>query len=274
MALVLVIILTLLLVPLVLLTSGPFRIVIGILCVLFFPGYTVMAALFPKKGHLDTIERIALSFGLSIAITPLILLMLNYTPWGIRVTPVLICITLFILIASAIALYRRWRLAEEQRFEAHLHIKLPSWRGQGKLDKALSGMLVISIVAGIGALAYAVATPNAGERFTEFYFVGLGGMAEDYPEELTLGEEGTITVVIVSHEHQATDYSIKVDIDGEEVQETGPISLDHEGEWEGSVTFVPSKAGEDQKVELLLYKNDENDPYLSLHFWLDVKGME
>jgi uncharacterized membrane protein len=33
---------------------------------------------------LDGIERIALSFGLSIAITPLLGLALNYTPFGIR----------------------------------------------------------------------------------------------------------------------------------------------------------------------------------------------
>jgi len=35
-----------------------------------------------REGIDDGIERVALSFGLSIAIVPLIGLVLNFTPWG------------------------------------------------------------------------------------------------------------------------------------------------------------------------------------------------
>lgn len=139
------------------------------------------------------------------------------------------------------------------------------------MDKALLGALLISIIASIGAVAYAVATPRVGESFTEFYIVGPGGMAGDYPQELALGEEGTIIVGIVNHEHQATAYSIEVRIDGEQVQEIGPINLAHEGKWEEPVTFVPSKAGEDLKVDFLLYRDDESEPYRELNLRLDVK---
>ena len=274
MELILIMALTLLLVPLALLTTGPLRIVIGLLFILFFPGYTVIAALFPKKGSLDAIERVALSFGLSIAVVSLIVLILNYTPWGIRLDPILICITVFIFIASFIALYRRLRLPEEHRFEPHPRLKLPRWGRWSKLDKALLGVLLISMMVGIGALAYAVTTPKVGEMFTEFYIVGSEGLLEDYPQELVLGEEGTITVGIVNHEHQVTSYSIEVKIDGERVQEIGPVSLAHEEKWDEPVTFVPSKAGEDQKVEFLLYKNDESEPYQELLLWLDVKEAE
>jgi uncharacterized membrane protein len=55
--------------------------------VLFFPGYVFITALFPEKKELDNLERLALSLGLSIAIVPLIGLLLNYTPWGIRLIP-------------------------------------------------------------------------------------------------------------------------------------------------------------------------------------------
>ncbi|MFP3976163.1 MAG: DUF1616 domain-containing protein, partial [Dehalococcoidia bacterium] len=78
----LIAVLSLILIPLALLASGPARIVLGILFVLFFPGYMLIAALFPRKESLDGIERVALSFGLSIAVVPLIGLVLNYTPWG------------------------------------------------------------------------------------------------------------------------------------------------------------------------------------------------
>ena len=75
-----IIICSLLLVPLALFTSGGFRIVLSLAFVLFFPGYTLIAALFPAKGRLDGIERVALSFGLSLAVVPLIGLALNFTP--------------------------------------------------------------------------------------------------------------------------------------------------------------------------------------------------
>jgi len=272
--LILVIILTLALVPLVLLTSGALRVVVGLLFILFSPGYALMAALFPRKEQLDTVERIALSFGLSIAIVPLICLILNYTPWGIRPEPILTCIAPFIIVASSVALFRRWSIPKEHRFVPSLRIKLPSWRGQSTMDKALMAVLIISILAGIGALTYVVGIPRVGESFTEFYVVGPEGMAEDYPRELALGEEGTITVGVVNHEHQVTAYSIEVKIDGVTVQEIDPISLAYEEKWEQPITFVASKAGEDQKLEFLLYRDAESEPYLKLHLWLDVTVTE
>lgn len=273
MDLVLVIILTLLLAPLALFASGPLRIVLALACILFFPGYALMAALYPRKGQLDTVERIALSFGLSIAIVPLIGLILNYTPWGIRLEPILTCTALFILIASSIALYRRRRIPEEQRFEPRLRIKLPNWRGQSKLEKALQAVLVISILAGIGAISYAATTPRVEERFTEFYVVGPGGIAEDYPRELAIGEEGTVTLGIVNHEGESTDYLIEIRIDGEKVGEIG-ISVLHEGKREKLLSFTPTRAGEDQKLEFVLYREDESEPSQRLYLWLDVKGAE
>ncbi len=58
------------------------RQVLGLIFVLFLPGYAATAALFPENDQIDGIERAALSFGLSIAIVPLIGLALNFTPWG------------------------------------------------------------------------------------------------------------------------------------------------------------------------------------------------
>ena len=105
----LVIFLTLLSIPFVLippLNETPVRIFLGLPLVLFLPGYTLIATLFPRKGDLDGIERIALSFGLSIAITPLLGLGLNYTPFGIRLTPVLTVLSLF-TIALAVGVWAR-----------------------------------------------------------------------------------------------------------------------------------------------------------------------
>ena len=95
---------------------SPIRIILGLPLVLFLPGYSLIAALFPRKDDLDGIERIALSFGLSIAITPLLGLALNYTPFGIRLSPVLIVLSVFTIALAICAYIRRGMTPEEDRF--------------------------------------------------------------------------------------------------------------------------------------------------------------
>ena len=80
--------------------SNFIRVLLGLPFLLFFPGYGLIAALFPRKTDLEGIERVALSFGLSIAVVPLIGLVLNYTPWGIRLYPILTTVALFIFITT------------------------------------------------------------------------------------------------------------------------------------------------------------------------------
>jgi len=116
----LVIFFTLLCIPFVLIPPlneiSPVRIILGLPLVLFLPGYALIATLFPRKDDLDVIERVALSFGLSIAITPLLGLGLNYTPFGIRLTPVLIVLSIFTIALAIGAWARRSRILDEDRF--------------------------------------------------------------------------------------------------------------------------------------------------------------
>ncbi len=117
--LILVVIFTLLTAAFVLipvLNETPVRIVLGVFLVLFLPGYSLIAALFPRRGDLDSIERVALSFGLSIAFTSLIGLALNYTPGGIRLDPILICLVGFTLVMCLIAYLRRRSLPDKEKF--------------------------------------------------------------------------------------------------------------------------------------------------------------
>ena len=117
----LVIFFTLLCIPFILippLNETPIRIILGLPLVLFLPGYSLIATLFPGKDDLDAIERIALSFGLSIAITPLLGLALNYTPFGIRLSPILIVLSVFTISLAMGAYVRRCRIPEEDRFVA------------------------------------------------------------------------------------------------------------------------------------------------------------
>ena len=80
------------------------RYVLGSIFVLLLPGYSLIKTLFPTK-EIDNIERTALSIGMSLALVPLVGLLLNYTPWGIRLTPVtlsLLSITIILTITGLI----------------------------------------------------------------------------------------------------------------------------------------------------------------------------
>jgi len=108
------------------LNETPVRIILGLPLVLFLPGYALIATLFIRKDDLDGIERIALSFGLSIAITPLLGLALNYTPFGIRLSPVLIVLSIFTISLALGAYVRRSRITEEKRFVVDFWIAFKS----------------------------------------------------------------------------------------------------------------------------------------------------
>ena len=267
-----IIIVTLLLFLAVVSTSGALRIALSVPFVLFFPGYTMLSALFPKRGSLGGIERMALSFGLSIAIVSLIGLILNYTPGGISLYPILIFLTAFILVTSAIAWYRQMTVPLAEQFSVAVNISLPKWRQLGTLDKALSVSLVGVVLVALGSLGYAVAMPKTAEKFTEFYILSMEGKAENYPKKVTLGESVELVIGIVNHEYEVTSYRIDIKTNGIESNQITIQPLANEEKWEEVVSFVPQSSSKSQRVEFWLYKNDGAKPYFKepLHLYIAV----
>jgi uncharacterized membrane protein len=72
------------------------RIFIGSAFVLFLPGF-VWTYVFFNRSEIDIIERIALSFGLSIALVPLVMFYANYL-LGVKITLINCIIIVVILI--------------------------------------------------------------------------------------------------------------------------------------------------------------------------------
>lgn len=248
------------------------RTILGVLLVLFIPGYSLIAALFPRLGDLDGIERAALSFGLSIAVTPLIGLALNYTPWGIRLHPILVSLIIFTLAMCLVAFLRRGRLPDDERFfvpfgEFTKSIR-ESFRGESKTERILSIILIISIILAIATTVYIIVKPKEGEKFTEFYILGPDGKASNYPTNLTTGQTGSLIIGVVNHEYATEDYLLVVKVNNNTLKNQ-TITLTSGQKLEIPYNFTAARG--QKKMEFLLYKLPDNETvYRSLHLWLNV----
>jgi hypothetical protein len=89
-------------------TLAASRIVFGSLFTLFLPGYSLIEALYPREDELSPLERLALSIGLSLALVPLVGLVLNYTPWGIRLDPTMAALSTLTLALLLVSTYRKF----------------------------------------------------------------------------------------------------------------------------------------------------------------------
>jgi uncharacterized membrane protein len=296
----------------------PLRVVVGLPFVLFIPGYAFIAALFPEAGEsptsekeaddreddpyedrtgIDGIERVALAFGTSIAIVPLLGLVLNFTPWGIRLVPIVVAISGFTLAVTAIAAQRRWDLPPEERFRIPYERWLADARAElfepdSQTDAALNVLLAISVVLAVASVGYAVAVPQQGESFSEFYLLTEDEngdlVADEYPTEFTRGESRTLVVGIGNHEHERTNYSVVVELHRVQVQNNSTSVLAVEEldryrtqlasneTWHLKHNVTPTMTGRDLRLTYLLYRGDApanpsvDTAYRELHLWINV----
>ncbi len=266
------VVITLLLSLVVTFTTGLLRIALILPFVLFFPAYALLLALFPRQGDLVGIKRSALSFGLSIAVVLLIGLILNYTLWRIKPYPILISTSLFIGVTSAIGWHRQRKLPETDRFHFPFSIHLPNRAGMINSAKVISASTIIAILVTISCLGYIIAMPKQERKFAEFYILGPGGKAEEYPQGTIAGHEVHLIVGIVNHERQPTSYRVEAKLRGEIISQLTTDSIDYDQKWEQIINFTPQMPGGKQKVEFYLYKNNEAQPYFEnpLHLYINV----
>lgn len=246
------------------------RIILGVPFLLFIPGYTLLAALFTKKEGMNVFARVALSCILSITITALTGFILNFTPGGIKLQPIIYSIFAFTLIFSAIAWLRQRRLPDQERFSLDFDLRWPGL-GKGIWDRVLTISLILVIIGAIGIVSYTFLAPRPKEKFTEFYILGQSGKAENYSIDLKIGVRSSMIVGIVNHEGREVNYRLETRLGDNKLADFGPVTLGDARKWEGEVVFVPDVAGDSQKLEFLLYKDNDTEPYLEpTYLWVDV----
>ncbi len=89
-------------------SSFPFvyaRYVLAAVFVLWLPGYTFVKALFLGR-EFDSIDRVALSFGLSLALILPVGILLNYSPWGLRLVPITLSLCTVSVVFATVAILR------------------------------------------------------------------------------------------------------------------------------------------------------------------------
>jgi uncharacterized membrane protein len=246
------------------------RTILGLPFVLFFPGYSLISALYPEKTALGRMERLALSIGLSLAVVPLIGLGLNYTPWGIRLVPIIISLTLFTASLSLLAIYRRSALAPDNALALSFH-GFPKLAKITRLDKFFFLAIIAAIVM-VGSLtAYLGAAPKAGDQFTEFYILDFNGKLTDYPQNLTLGQNGTVITGIINHEDQDITYRITISLENKTLATIDNIQVQNSQNWTRPYTFTPDKIGAQMKLEFQLFKEGIDVPYRHLQLLITVR---
>lgn len=310
-------------------SETPLRIALGLAFVLFAPGYAFIGALFPERGpspdatsattesdtdaesdagmfdrahpqrsgSIDGIERVALSFGLSIALTPLIGLVLNFTPFGIRLVPIVLSIGGFTIIACVVAALRRQELPAEERFRVPYRAWLGAARSElfepeTRMDAVLNVVLVVSLLLAIGSVGYATLVPQQGESFSELYLLTENEsgdlVANDYPQNFTVGQSQPVIVGIGNHEHEQLEYSVVAKLQRVSIQNNSTtvresqvldrfsrtVPANESVRWTHNVT--PSMTGERLRLIYLLYKGSPpqeatvENAYRETHLWVNV----
>lgn len=89
----------------------------GLFFIMFLPGFVLTKSLFPSgvpiktsSERMDKLERVVLSFGVSLILTPMVALILNYTPLGVRLLPITLSLLVFTVVLATVGIFRESKI--------------------------------------------------------------------------------------------------------------------------------------------------------------------
>jgi uncharacterized membrane protein len=211
---------------------GFVQVLCAVLLVCVLPGYAIMAAAFPNRPF--TVETLVFTLGISLSITVLGGLLLNYTVPGLTTVTWGVLLGSIILAACLVALVKR------RQSEAPAPIPdAPQFTRRSLI------IFGASLLVGVVALRFASAGAEAHNmaQFTQLW------MTPTQQQEANLG--------IRNHESTPVTYKLRVVVDNKVVQEWSSITLDPGGEWKTRLTMADlGVSNRSPKVEALLYRLD------------------
>ena len=254
------------------------RLVAGLVFVLFVPGYCLLAALLPRAGALDRAERIGISIGASVALIPVLALLLDRLPWGLRPWPIVIGEGVFTLALAALALWQRAHVHDEVSGAVTRRPAVESWMGQLTPVERVTYPLVL-VVAMIATVlgVRAVITPTHDDLMTELYVLGRGDLAERFPRVVETGEPVSVKLGLVNRELFARTYRVEAwardawsTDQGTQLVPPLTVAVAPYERLEWPLTWQMARPGDDQAIDVVLYVEDDTEPYRRVRLWLDV----
>ncbi|ELZ11662.1 hypothetical protein C479_06392 [Halovivax asiaticus JCM 14624] len=287
--------------------SPPIRAIVGLPLLFLAPGYAFVSLCFPAgsspagaetaRGALGTRtpsdgERLALSFGSSLAILPILGLAIPSVA-SFELAPVVGSIAVVTVLAAVGAWLRRLRLAPARRYRPAFARRWSTLRWAllptgSPLLAATNVVLAVSVVLAITTGGYALLSPQDGERYTGMQLLAEdeGGelVAAGYPTEIEPGESVPLTVAVDNQEHRDVTYDLVVRqeryVDGDrrdsEVIHESNLSVPDGETVHRDVAVTPTADSGQIRLVYLLYTDDvPSDPapenaYRYTHLWIDV----
>ena len=255
------------------------RLMLGVFFVLFAPGYALHISLFPGAKDLDSQERLVWSFGLSIALIPIIALVLDRLPWGIDLWSIVISLAITSLIFSLTAIFHRLKIPPQERYLPLIRLNAAGWlHAQNRSTHALYSLLTLGLIVLLLSVFTVFILYKPEERFTEFYLLGPDGQAENFPREISTGLDMQVTMGITNREAGNHIYWGEIWVEDsqeagrrEKVASFGPYPLERGQNLEEIISWRMPWAGPDQKIEFLLWFDDHPEPYRRLQLFTDIK---
>ncbi|MCU4924885.1 DUF1616 domain-containing protein [Halobacteria archaeon AArc-dxtr1] len=279
--------------------------------VFFLPGYALVSVLFPaqarrasqvtandaerRPGGIDTVERLALSFALSLTVVIVAGIALPATEWGLGLEPIVAALGGFTIVFAQLGAIRRLRVPAAQRYRVAPQeaVRRALDSQEGTLHMASSIVLVVAILAAAGALLFAFAAPLSGSEFTTLATLSEDNdgelVAGELPDEVFPGQSVPFTTVIENYEGETTDYEVVVQqqyFEDGEITDRAELTTASETVEDGDVAEIDTEItptaddGETVRVSVLLYEDEPPDEPTNqnamedTYFWLTVSSTQ
>ncbi len=284
------------------------RMAIGGSALFVLPGYVLVAVLFPHRGPvaapgrlsslrgLDRVtarERMALSFGLSLAFLPVLGIGIALSPWGFSEAAIVGGLVTFVAVGGLIAALVRRRLPPQDRFR----IPLATWAGELRAalldgspgERTVNALVIASVVLALLTVGGALAMPQDGQTFTNFAVLTENDdgqlIAGDYPSELGPNGSASLVTAVENHEQETINYTVVVTVERNASADASDrtveldrysASVDPGERWSHRHAFQPTISGSQLRVHYYLYRGgapadaDAATAYRHLYFWLSA----
>lgn len=258
--------------------------------VLFLPGYSLLAALYPRPQVLSTIVRIALSVAFSVAIVPMLSLLLASSPLRFTRESLLGAVAIVSIALLVIAVCRR--LLDRSELDTSV---TPSGADEAispqKIGRSASAALLLFAVVILFPVVGSAFSERT-ERYTEFYLLESNGTPNASTQRPSPTFGAPLTLGIVNHEGREVGYTIVIHlVNGTPNSTAGETGGSNNAEvhrvavQDGAQHLLqytpPAWADNSERIDFLLYRDvdldaarlnsgpvDSETGYRSLFLWL------